>query len=205
MTELRFHLLNGGQTVQQLKQLMGLSESRIRELLKKEPGVQSTDERPAKFFIIPEDQAPAEDLDLDLGETDPNDEEPTDAEINDLIADGSACPLCRSDATQTQAGPEGTYLGACQTCSACGKTYNIYSKEEIATPIKSEKVKRKPLNPQYKIAEKTDIVHKEGGTLFFDRNIRKWVLVLDGQTREMDAREFSLETPGTIIQRFVQK
>ncbi|HVJ71216.1 MAG TPA: hypothetical protein VM531_06880, partial [Sphingomicrobium sp.] len=96
----------------------------------------------------------------------------------------------------------GEFLGAAKTCSACNRTYNVHSREEITMPTPTAKGKRKPLNPQYKIDAKTAAVKDAGGKLTFDRESRQWVLHLKGKDPiRMTAKEFANETPESIVNR----
>lgn len=114
------------------------------------------------------------------------------------------CPLCGAgNLDQDPAGPAGTYLGEARTCRECHRTYNIHTKEEIknAPSIeKPKKGKRELLNPQPKINAKLAAVEAAGGKLTYERDRRRWVLALkDKEPIEMTAKEFSVETPETII------
>jgi hypothetical protein len=122
------------------------------------------------------------------------------AGINEAV-EGS-CPFCIADESfQTQAGEEGTFLGACRTCKECGKTYNVLTGDEIHNAPAETKTKRVPINPQHKIDAKVEAVEGAGGKLAFSRDSRKWVLDLNGKTIEMTAKEFSIETPESILLR----
>jgi hypothetical protein len=111
------------------------------------------------------------------------------------------CPLCQATADQVQAGPEGTYLGAARTCSACKKTYNVFTKEEVKmAKDKTTGTKRAaPLNPQYKINQRIAAAEQAGGKLVYQREGRTWLLTKKGvEPKQMTAQEFSNETVETI-------
>lgn len=205
-TDLRFHLEQGAVTAKELSRLMEKSESRIREILKDlgDQVVRTEREGKAAVFSLPNGtEKPVDDEPAAVTE------EPTSTEPEAPVADpapateGEAketCPLCGSDAEQVVAGPEGSFLGSAKTCPDCGKTWNVFSRQEVAMVAQPEKGKRVPLNPQYKINEKIDAVTKAGGKLFYDRPARQWVLAPKGKDpMRMSAKEFSVETAETII------
>ena len=126
---------------------------------------------------------------------------PTGAETSPT-GPNETCPLCKAEAVQVQAGPEGSYLGAARTCSACSQTWNIHTKEKINMADETKKEKRQPLNPQYKIDAKVDVATKGGAKLAYERESRSWVLTKKGQDPiRMNAQEFSNETPESIAKR----
>jgi hypothetical protein len=197
--ELRFHLRQGRQSVAELKRLIGLSESRIRELLKVEPEAQSTDERPARFFI-PDAPPAAEPIPVEA--ITPAEEVGTMITVDTPTGPAlvAKCPLCGSEEPQERAGAEGEYLGGCLICPSCGDTYNEATGQKLTVAPETEAKKRKaPQNPQYKINAKVDAVTKAGGTLAFDRQTRRWTRILKGKTREFTAAEFAAQTPETIL------
>lgn len=170
---------HGPSTVKDLAGHTGLSESRIRELLKKFPDLKSEKGGTAPaVYSLP----------------DPVEARGTQAEPAKVT-----CPLCGSEAEQTSAGEEGSFLGACRTCSDCGKTYNaITGKELVDNP--AENGKRKPLNPQYKIVAKTEALEAAGGKLTFDKASRQWIVTkADGAIFRLTAKQFSELTPETIV------
>jgi hypothetical protein len=198
-------LQRGPTTAKELARLYEKSESRMREILKKhqtEIQTKKNDVGVNVFWVEPAgEMTPAEAAThADVEEAiDPTGEgrEAHDAQV---IADQDGCPLCGSTEPQTQAGPDGTFLGAARTCSNCGKTYNVLTKDEITMQPKAEKAKRTPLNPQYKIVEKVDAVKAAGGKLVYERESRQWVLTkAKHDPKRMTAKEFSLETADTLV------
>lgn len=182
---LRTALLGGPLTVKEIATQIGKSESRTRELLKADQTEihSKKEDGRGNVFWLPE--ARAEGTPATTTET----EEP--AELDH-------CPFCNSATDQVQAGPDGTFLGAANTCGTCGKTYNRFSGDEVANPKKS-KIKRIPLNPQYKIDAKVAAVEAQGGKLSFDRQPREWILMGKNNMVRMTAQEFSVETPESLV------
>jgi hypothetical protein len=179
MQNLMNALADGPQTVKDLAAELGLSDSRIRELLKKVEGVQTAKagSAPATFWL---DQAP----------------EPSHP-MPDL--NGDTCPLCGSSAEQVVAGEEGSFLGACRTCPDCGETYNAITGKALPDNP-AAKPKRKPLNPQYKIELKTKALEDTGGKLSFDKASRQWIVTKgNGDIYRLSAKEFSKLTPETVV------
>lgn len=183
-TYLKTALLAGPLTVKELAAMIGKSESRTRELLKADQDTikcKKNDAGTNVFWLDPEPAAEGEAM-----------QDEGDALLR--------CPLCQSTENQAPAGPEGSFLGSVRTCSDCGGSYNIHTNEEVEVPAKTEKGKRKPLNPQYKINLKTEAVQKAGGKLAYDREAREWVLTKKGKDpKRMTAKEFSLETEETLV------
>lgn len=172
-------LANNPQTVKELGAELNLSATRIRELLKKVEGVQTNKEGPAPAtFWIDREPEPSQ------PPADPN---------------GEVCPLCGSSAEQVVAGEEGSFLGACRTCTDCGETYNAFTGKVLpANP--AEKAKRKLLNPQYKIEAKAAALEATGGKLSFDKASRQWMATKgDGTILRLTAKQFSELTPETIL------
>lgn len=170
-------LAQGPATVKAIAEATNLSDSRVREVLKKIPNVESRKDgtAPAEFWI-------------EAGEEEPAGTEPTDT-----------CPLCKSHADQAPAGAEGTFLGACKTCSDCGKTYNAVTGKELRDNP-SSRTKRAPLNPQYKIQAKTQALEAAGGKLTFDKASRQWIVTkADGAIHRLTAKQFSELSPETIV------
>jgi hypothetical protein len=222
---LRTVLLAGPLTVKEIAAQIGKSETRTRELLKadqstihskKEDGrgnvfwlpAERAEGTPATTEVVDpgvdgptgQDGPEGEDVQgqqlLDAGFTAGNDGEAVPPEGADVL---TTCPFCQNEDKQTQAGPDGTFLGAANTCGQCGKTYNKFSGDEIKAPAK-DKAKRQPLNPQYKINQRVEAVQKAGGKLLFDREAREWVLTRPGvDPKRMTATEFSIETPETLV------
>jgi hypothetical protein len=181
-------LRRGPANVKSLASDAGISESRTRELLKTIEGVETDGEKPAKFWIAD-----------DAGET----LTVTPAVQADLAeelapAEDRACPFC--DATHsdtTAAGPEGTFLGdSVSLCHKCGKSHNIYTKEEVALDFATKK-ERKILNPQPQIDKKTALVEAAGGTLTYAG--RKWTITIGGKAHTITSREFSTYTGEELI------
>lgn len=219
---LRTALLAGPLTVKEIAAQIGKSESRTRELLKADQTTihSKKEDGRGNVFWLPADRAegtPATTIDATNDLTDLPTEgvvegpvqtvdeldppvEPTAREVGvkQALADGM-CPFCHATEGQTQAGPEGTFLGAALTCGTCAKTYNKFTGDEIKVPAKTEKAKRQPLNPQYKINAKQDAVKEAGGKLVFEREAREWVLTGKGVVVRMTAKEFSVETPETLV------
>lgn len=170
----------GPQTVKTIAERAELSESRVRELIKKEPGVKSekVGSAPATFWT----------------------ETPSGVEAMLGEGDGPSCPLCGSKEAQNPAGEEGSFLGACNTCSSCGETYNAIT-GKVLRDNPAAKPKRVPLNPQYKIAAKVEAMEKEGGSVVFDRGARQWLVTSKaGELHRLTAKQFAGLTPETIVQ-----
>ena len=169
-------LSNGPATVKQLATRIGLSESRVRELLKTYDNLQSDGGRPAKYWLEPQVEEPQ---------------------------DGSACPFCDAEASDmTAAGPEGTFLGdSVLLCHKCGKAHNIFSGVEVNLP-KGRKSRKAPINPQYKINKKVAAVEAAGGTLTYDKSTRLWALQLPHHKAPvlMTSQEFSQVDHKTILE-----
>lgn len=164
-------LLEGPNTIKTIAQKSGLSESRVREIVKATDNVETRKDgaKAAEFWI-----------------------EPSTAD---------RCPECDAGPDEQElAGESGTFLGGCYTCQKCGTTYNAITKETLKiAPDKSSK-KRTVLNPQYKIVAKTEAVAKAGGVLTYDRENRKWVITMPKQDPiRLTAKEFSEHTPETIV------
>ncbi len=170
-------LFNGPATVKQLAAHVGLSESRVRELLKTYDNLQSDGGRPAKFWL-----------------EQPQAEETQDAPI---------CPFCGAGASDLEpAGAEGTFLGdSVLLCHECKKAHNIFSGVEVSLPD-IRKSRKAPLNPQYKIDAKVAAVESAGGALTYDRATRLWALQLPGHKTPvlMTSQEFSQVDHKTIIE-----
>ncbi|HVJ70551.1 MAG TPA: hypothetical protein VM531_03420, partial [Sphingomicrobium sp.] len=145
-TELRNALVTGPHTAKALAAIIGKSESRTRELLKAHAEeIQCRKEEGKNVFWVASDGNQETPINPDLANLQ------SEAEVTTVSDDPDTCPLCDSSANQVQAGPDGEFLGAAKTCSACNRTYNVHSREEITMPTPTAKGKRKPLNPQYKI------------------------------------------------------
>ncbi len=114
--------------------------------------------------------------------------------------DAPHCPLCHSTEPQAPAGEEGTFLGACNTCPDCGKTYNAITGQEVKDAPK--KGKRTILNPQYKIRAKTEAVEAAGGQVQFDKADRAWLIhSANGKdVTPLTAQEFANHTPETLAE-----
>lgn len=181
-------LLNGPATVKELAALVGLSESRVRELLKTFDNLQSDGGRPAKFW-------------LEASQVEESQVEESQAEEQQ----NAACPFCDAEAYDlTPAGPEGTFLGdSVLLCHKCEKAHNIFSGVEVslAESRKGRKARRAPLNPQYKIDAKVAAVEAAGGTLTYDKTTRLWALELPNKPSVlMTSKEFSLFDHVTILE-----
>lgn len=168
-------LQEGPATVKDLAAASGLSESRVRELLKEVHDLQTDGGRPAKFWV---------------GES-------------QVEEDEDVCPFCGAgNEDMVPAGPEGTFLGdSVLLCHQCDKAHNLYSKVEVALP-KARKSRKAPLNPQYKINAKVAAVEAAGGTLTFDKATRLWALQLPeyGVPVLMTSQEFSFVDHKTILE-----
>lgn len=165
-------LFNGPATVKQLAAHVGLSESRVRELLKEYDNLQSDGGRPAKFWL---EQPQAEETQV--------------------------CPFCGASDLEP-AGAEGSFLGdSVLLCRECKKAHNIFSGVEVNLP-KGRKSRRAPLNPQYKINAKVAAVEAAGGTLTYDRSTRLWALQLPRHKTPvlMTSQEFSQVDHKTILE-----
>lgn len=174
-------LSNGPATVNELAAHVGLSESRVRELLKAYDNLQSDGGRPAKYWLEPQAE-----------------EQPVEES-----QDGPACPFCDAEASDmTPAGPEGTFLGdSVLLCHKCGKAHNVFSGVEVSLP-KGRKSRKAPLNPQYKINAKVAAVEAAGGTLTYDKATRLWALQLPQHKAPvlMTSQEFSQVDHKTILE-----
>lgn len=209
-SELAWFLRQGPTSAKELARLAGKSESRMREILKQhqtEVQCKKNDAGVNVFWLAKQDEGgdlvgeaaveapktPAE----DAAQVDKTPAHSTSSAA--LLAVATTCPLCNSTADQTPAGPEGSFLGAADTCSECGKTYNRFTREEITMPARGDKPKRTPLNPQYKIRLKTEAAEAAGGKLTYEREGRTWLLTKRGKDAiRMTAKEFSVETAETI-------
>lgn len=179
MSAITHILALGPQTVKTLAERAGLSESRVRELLKKEPGVKSEKNGTAPATFWTEAVDPVAQM---LGE-----------------GEGPTCPLCGSKAEQKPAGEEGSFLGGCATCSSCGETYNVATGKHLPVDP-TKKAKRKLMNPQYKIDAKVKAVQENGGTLSFDKASRQWMMTkADGRVFRFTAKQFADHTPETLV------
>lgn len=195
-------LLGEPKTAKQIALAIGKSESRTRELLKEFASeINCRKEQGKNVFWIGDGQAAAE-PEAQPDPTTPEPEAPA-AQADPIpaaVGDGDTCPLCHAEADQVQAGPEGTYLGAARRCSACSRTYNVHSNEEVIMAKEATtKTKRAPLNPQYKINARIKAAEAAGGKLKYEREGKTWVLTKKGMDpRRMTAAEFSNETAETI-------
>lgn len=211
--ELLTTLLAGPKTAKEIATDLGLSVSRTRELLKADQATILCHKNSAgqnEFWLDPaigtadDFEASPEELEAQAPRQEVRAEKNTPAET--LEVKGSTpgtviCPLCQAEADQVQAGPEGSYLGACRTCAACKKTYNVFTNEEVKmAKEKTEGTKRAaPLNPQYKINAKVEAAKVAGGKLSYEREGRTWLLMKKGvEPKRMTAVEFSNETAETI-------
>ncbi len=183
-------LVSGPRTVKQIALETQLSESRVREVIKNlgdKIETRKDGASAAEFWMEPEEG---------------RDETPTAPAIHAVEDLGSqtspTCPMCGSSSTQEPAGEEGTYMGAFLKCPECKKVYHSMTGKELEIP-ETRKAKRVPLNPQYKINAKVAAVTEAGGTLTYDKATRLWTVALGDNTREMTAKEFSEETPETIV------
>ena len=180
-------LFNGPATVKQLSARIGLSESRVRELIKTYDNIQSDGGRPAKFW-----------LEQDNLEQPQAEEQPVEEPQDDFV-----CPFCDAkDSDMTPAGPDGTFLGdSVLLCHKCGKAHNIFSGVEVSLPG-SRKSRKPPLNPQYKINAKVAAVESVGGTLTYDKSSRLWALQLPQHKVPvlLTSQEFSLVDHKTLLE-----
>lgn len=205
--ELKFFLEQGKTTAKELARLVAKSESRVREILKehKVPS-EKNDKGVTLFWLVPEadtapvvKEAPDNNYDADGVDLDGIEDEEAEGHADGLDAMRDACPFCGSNAEQKVAGPS-EFLAAARTCSDCGRSYNVHTREEVKIPSPGDKAKRQPLNPQYKINAKIDAVKAAGGKLFYEKDSRQWVLALKGKDpKRFTAKEFSVETPETIL------
>jgi transposase-like protein len=207
--ELEKLLKEGRKTVKTLMKELGLSETRVRTLLKENQSVIHCAKNSVgqNEFWLPDDFEASED---ELAQQSVR-QEVQASKAEDTVASSPTvkgsnngtptCPLCQAEAAQVQAGPEGSYLGACRTCTACKKTYNVFTNEEVKmAKEKATGTKRAaPLNPQYKINQKIDAAKVAGGKLTYEREGRTWLLTKKGvEPKRMTALEFSNETQETI-------
>lgn len=214
-TELRNLLLSGPHTAKQVAEALGKSQTWARDNLKKHAAeIRCRKDQGQNLFWIEADdgfeatpdelaaQTTRQDVQAERAEETQADtpQAPPADPIPAAVGDGDTCPLCHAEAEQVQAGPDGTYLGAARRCSACSRTYNVHSKEEvIMAKEQTEKKKRAPLNPQYKINAKIKAAEAAGGKLKYEREGKTWVLTKKGMDpKRMTAVEFSNETPETI-------
>lgn len=122
---------------------------------------------------------------------------PAEAPSVETLLKAGRCPFCSGDASsQTAAGAEGTFLGdSCNMCHECGKSYNIYTGEEIHLPERKTK-KRVVLNPQSKIDAKVEALHEIGAEVHYDRPSRLWHFsTRAGIFFSMSSRQFSEYSP----------
>jgi hypothetical protein len=206
--EFKSLLQAGPKTAKEIATALNLSPGRVRALLKEDQATircRKNDDQQNVFWLEADDfEATEEELAAQStrqeiqAEKNPSVETPTD---NGSNGGANTCPLCQAEADQVQAGPEGSYLGAARTCSACKKTYNVFTKEEVKmAKEKAEGSKRAaPLNPQYKINQKVDAAKAAGGKLTYQREGRTWLLTGKGvEAKQMTAVEFSNETAESI-------
>ena len=214
-TQLQSILLKGPATVSTIADEMGVPKSQVQKLLRedqtlirvrKEEGqnlywLEAGDVPAAEEFEASEAelaaQATRQEVQAVKATKNPPAEKPAATGSN---KGANTCPLCQAEADQVQAGPEGSYLGACRTCAACGKTYNVFSKEEVKMAKEKSETKRSaPLNPQYKINAKIAAAEAAGGKLIYQREGRTWLLTKRGvDSKQMTAVEFSVETAESI-------
>lgn len=194
-------LATGPHTAKALATIIGKSESRTREILKEFASeINCRKEEGKNVFWIGDGQAAAEPTPAPLPEPTPEPEAPAPVDpIPEAVVSGETCPLCHVQADQVQAGPDGTYLGSAKRCSACSRTYNVHSNEEVKMAKEATKTKRAPLNPQYKINARIKAAEAAGGKLAYEREGKTWVLTKKGMDpKRMTAAEFSNETGETI-------
>jgi transposase-like protein len=85
-------------------------------------------------------------------------------------------------------------------CSKCHTTFNVFTGEKIESITTKTTKKRVFLNPQYKIDAKMKAVVGVGGSLVYEKSDKTWVLELPNKdSRLLTPQEFSLLTPETII------
>lgn len=213
-SELKTILLRGPITVAGICDELGQSKSKVLKLLKEDQAaIHVRKEEGQNLYWLPQlaegddfeaseaelaAQAPRQEIQERAAATNP----PTETSAASGPNGGAeTCPLCHAEADQVQAGPEGTYLGAARTCSACKKTYNVFSKEEVkmAKAPKEGTKRAAPLNPQYKINAKIAGAEAAGGKLVYQRDGRTWLLTKRGvEPKQMTATEFSVETVESI-------
>lgn len=128
---------------------------------------------------------------------------PTEVDGFDWTAmlDENRCPLCGgAETAQTSAGEEGSFLGACNTCTACGKTYSCITGVEVEVTKLSGK-KRKILNPQTKINAKNDALIKVGLSQSYDRVTRLWTISEDatGKLLSITSPNYASKNPADLL------
>jgi hypothetical protein len=199
--ELRDILLKGPVTSKFIGEALNLSPGRVRALLKEDQATircRKSDGLGNVFWLEPEGdfEASSEELAAQVLRKEIQENKNPPAETPE-----GACPLCQAEADQVQAGPEGSYLGACRTCAACKRTYNVFTKEEIkmAKEKKTEGKRAAPLNPQYKINQRIAAAEQAGGKLVYQRDGRTWLLTKKGvEPKTMTAVEFANEDAASI-------
>lgn len=134
-------------------------------------------------------------------------EEKADEAQSDPMAhvDAGRCPWGHDESSQTAGGNEGTFLGdSCRFCHECGKTYNVYSAEEVFVAAPGKTKKRRVLNPQGKIDAKVAALTDVGIEAAYVRPSRLWKFSI-GKTilTTMTSKDFAAYTPAELT-RYVQ-
>jgi hypothetical protein len=196
MNKIIAHLSTTPKTVKELAADSGLSESRVRELLKAaqtDASIVSTDTKPAAFSIVP--PKPAKTKAPKAAKAAKEIKAPAPVVARPEHGD---CPMCNASADQqVPAGDEGTLLGdTVNKCTACGKGWNIHDKTEVALP--EVKAKRTPLNPQGEIDKKVAVVTDAGGKVEYAS--RTWTITLGKKSVTLTSREFSQYKGAAILE-----
>jgi len=151
MHEVIKHITTKPSTVKEIAGAIGLSESRVREILKGHSHVVlSTDDRPAVFSArAPQEQPPVEDPSL------------------------PKCSQCGKQAELKPAG-DSEFMSNFLYCPECQATYHKYTGKPL--PDAPTQKPRKLKNPQYKIEAKRKALEDAGFELRFERTDRLWHL-----------------------------
>lgn len=182
------------------KTVLAAALNELRERLGQEPVKATSFSKDALLTKIADAREELVDRGVDLEEEEDKKYEAAEGKTDEKEP---ACPLCKeADPSDiTAAGIEGTFLGdSCGLCHKCGKTFNLFTGEEIVEAKTSGSKKRRILNPQTKIDAKTAAAMKVGVKVEYERNARLWNLYLPISTgvngsstllKSMSSKEFA--------------
>jgi hypothetical protein len=152
-------------SVKSLAIASGFSESRVRELLKTVPNLESnTLVKPVCYWIPDVTPEPVSQV-----EKNPPAHEGTDSNI--------VCPSCQAPVSDsTQATNRGDLINAVgAVCNNCGTIYNVFSGETIEAAPLAEKKRGSPINPQPKLDAFMAAMLEIGGAMEYERATRSWL------------------------------
>lgn len=185
-SKLNAALRSAPSSVKSLAIASGFSESRVRELLKTIPNLESnTLVKPVCYWIPDVTPEPISQV-----ETNPPAHEGKMTQEESSVV----CPSCQapvSDSTQaTNRGDLVNAVGA--VCNNCGAIYNVFSGETIEAAPLAEKKRGSPINPQPKLDAFMAAMIEIGGAMEYERATRSWLFTTaSGKTLSLTSVELS--------------